>query len=159
MWLVGWEFGYYFQTREKHTRRSLNYSACYVDIEGKIHQSVFCTMRLCLWILTIHHQGIQGSVNVYGLSFYLNNPFWTPCHVQLRSQGNRSVQFSFSFNIYRNHLCMKLFVFMHELRVKCLSRFAFCFLFAQLQYCTVSLRMYHQVSMAPNWWIHVKPQR
>lgn len=43
-------------------------------MRGKL-TSLFYAGGLCLWILTIHHQGMQGSVNVCRLPFYLNNPF------------------------------------------------------------------------------------
>lgn len=59
--------------------------ALFTERENFASQSL-CIVDLCLWILTIHHWGMQSSVNVCRLPFFLNNPFRTSSHVQLKSK-------------------------------------------------------------------------
>lgn len=73
------------RTHAQKQRKLSLYIPSNVYKEGGL-ASQFLYVDLCLWILPMHHWGMQGSVNVCRLPFFLNNPFGTSRHVQLKSK-------------------------------------------------------------------------
>ena len=75
---------------------------------------------VCLWIFTMHHWGMQGSVNVCRLPFFLNNPFGTSSHVELRSKWAVCDPRSVFLNVVE-YFFVWIFCFDVYLRAKCIK--------------------------------------